>query len=71
MLLLILLLAVSKAVAYAFYGQGTGPIALNKVQCTGTEKTLTDCSYTTYLNGCTHGGDAGVQCVPKSGTYRD
>lgn len=57
----------ASAVAYAFYGQGTGPISLNKVDCVGNESAITDCKYTTYLSGCTHAGDAGVQCVPISG----
>lgn len=57
----------ASAVAYAFYGQGTGPILMTKVACTGTESAIANCKYTTYLSGCTHGDDAGVQCVPLSG----
>ena len=68
-LLLVILVSFvdSKAVAYAFYGQGTGPISMTKVACTGNESAVTNCKYSTYLSGCTHAGDAGVQCVPLSG----
>lgn len=52
----------------AGFGEGTGRIWMNNVQCTGNEKTLMNC--TANLNGmnnCSHVQDAGVRCLP--GTY--
>lgn len=52
-------------VAYrnAFYGEGTGPILLDEVQCTGYEERLDLCSNRGWYNDdCTHQEDAGVQC---------
>ena len=45
----------------AFYGQGTGPIYLDDVQCVGNESNLLNCTYTSQHN-CVHGEDVGVQC---------
>ena len=43
------------------YGQGTGPIHLDDVACTGTEMRLTDCMFNSMAN-CQHSEDAGVTC---------
>jgi len=53
--------------ANAFFGQGTGPILLDDLRCTGTETRLVDCpsngiGISTHCNG--HADDAGVQCQP-------
>ena len=48
---------------FAFFGQGTDPIVLDDVQCTGTETRLIDCPYTATHN-CIHLEDAGVMCQP-------
>ncbi|XP_076139211.1 uncharacterized protein LOC143122237 [Alosa pseudoharengus] len=45
----------------AFYGAGTGEILMDDVRCSGTEKSLTRCSYNSNHN-CGHGEDAGVVC---------
>ena len=45
----------------ATFGQGTGPIFLDNVQCTGTEETLISCQLLTNHN-CGHFEDAGVTC---------
>ena len=52
------------AIAYsnAHYGQGTGPILLDNLACTGTEYNLTSCSYDSDTSDCTHYEDAGVHC---------
>ena len=49
--------------SFAFYGQGTGPIILDDVQCLGTETRLVDCPANALtIHNCVHSEDAGVQC---------
>jgi len=45
---------------------GTGPILLDDVQCTGTEANLLDCTHRqpTGTHNCSHFEDAGVRCTP-------
>ena len=50
---------------FATFGQGTGPIFLDNVQCTGTETSIRDCTHLTNHN-CVHAEDAGATCL---GTY--
>ena len=45
----------------AFFGEGTGPIYLDDVECRGNESRLTDCAYTRQHN-CAHSEDVGIQC---------
>ena len=47
----------------AIFGQGSGPIWLSDVGCSGTEGRLLDCS-TGVVGGhtCSHSDDAGVTC---------
>jgi deleted-in-malignant-brain-tumors protein 1 len=54
----------SIAYANARFGQGTGPVVLNNVACTGTETTVLDCFSDGLFNigSCSHADDAGVQC---------
>ena len=65
-LFIIWLLYSAGATAYLFarYGQGTGPIYLDDVSCTGTESRLVDCRYTANHN-CRHSEDASVSCRGK------
>ena len=52
------------AYSNARFGQGSGPIVLNNLVCTGAEASLLDCSSDGIFNigSCTHADDAGVQC---------
>lgn len=45
----------------AYFGQGTGPIYLDNVNCIGSESSLLNCTHITNHN-CIHSEDAGVAC---------
>ena len=54
------------AVGYAFYGQGSGPIHLDDVGCSGSEVRLDSCSSSIIGDhNCFHWEDAGVICECK------
>ena len=47
------------------FGQGTGRIWLDNVQCTGSERELLDClASSNGVNSCMHTQDVGVRCLP-------
>ncbi|XP_006867522.1 PREDICTED: deleted in malignant brain tumors 1 protein-like [Chrysochloris asiatica] len=47
----------------AQFGQGSGPILLDNVQCSGTEASLGQCAHADWFaHNCWHGEDAGVIC---------
>ena len=48
----------------AYFGAGSGPSWYYSVRCIGTERNLTECSYSNYNFGsaCPHSQDAGVVC---------
>ena len=56
----------ASAVNSAHFGQGSGPILLNNVQCIGYESRLTDCPFG-RVSGCFHSEDAGVRCSQRTG----
>ena len=48
----------------AFYGQGSGQIWLDELNCTGTELTIEYCSHNGWGNqNCSHKEDASVKCA--------
>ncbi|XP_010129590.1 PREDICTED: soluble scavenger receptor cysteine-rich domain-containing protein SSC5D, partial [Buceros rhinoceros silvestris] len=48
----------------ARFGQGSGPIWLDNVECAGTEAALSECQARPWgVNNCHHGEDAGVTCT--------
>ncbi|XP_010017086.1 PREDICTED: scavenger receptor cysteine-rich domain-containing group B protein-like, partial [Nestor notabilis] len=58
--------AVASAYGAAHFGQGSGPIWLDNVQCNGSEAALAECSAQPWgVNDCNHGHDAGVVCADE------
>ena len=57
-----------EAVLQAFFGEGSGGIFLDNLNCTGDEQDLWDCPRNEWgEHNCDHSGDAGVKCSK----YRD
>uniref|UniRef100_A0A3P8VYE0 Neurotrypsin n=1 Tax=Cynoglossus semilaevis TaxID=244447 RepID=A0A3P8VYE0_CYNSE len=56
---------VAKAWSWAHFGQGSGPILLDAVKCTGNELFLDQCHHGDWeQHNCDHMEDAGVSCSP-------
>ncbi|XP_078101049.1 uromodulin-like isoform X2 [Sander vitreus] len=54
---------VQSATSSAYFGQGTGPIWMDQVSCTGSESLLSECGHRGFgTHSCNHGEDAGVIC---------
>lgn len=53
-------------VVRAGFGQGTGTIWLDNVDCVGSEGTLIQCPANAFgRHNCDHSEDAGVRCLSK------
>uniref|UniRef100_A0A4W5PHE7 Lysyl oxidase homolog n=1 Tax=Hucho hucho TaxID=62062 RepID=A0A4W5PHE7_9TELE len=49
-------------------GQGMGPVHMNEVKCSGSEKSVTECFFNKESLGCSHEEDAAITCnVPAMG----
>ena len=54
------------AAAGAYFGEGTGPILLDNVECTGNEERITACPHQRIgQHNCLHSEDASVICQRK------
>lgn len=52
----------AQSVSGAGFGQGTGPVLLDQVACSGSETSLLDCTSVSSAISCPHSQDAGVRC---------
>ena len=59
------------AIKSAGFGQGSGPIWLDSVSCSGRESVLASCGHlgVNVTRSCTHSKDAGVRCSGEQGSY--
>lgn len=66
----IIFIAGAYGAANAAYGQGTGPIYMNNLQCVGSEASLVDCRRIELSERtCTHSNDAGVSCLARTSKH--
>ena len=50
------------------YGEGSGQIWLNNVNCVGNESNIANCSHNGWgIDDCSHSKDAGVKCAASYG----
>ena len=48
------------------FGPGNGPVYISYMDCTGSEKSVVECSHSQYGSSfCHHDQDAGVVCVGR------
>uniref|UniRef100_A0A452ST59 Neurotrypsin n=1 Tax=Ursus americanus TaxID=9643 RepID=A0A452ST59_URSAM len=56
---------IAKAWNQAYFGEGSGPILLDEVRCTGNELSIEQCPKSSWgEHNCDHKEDAGVSCTP-------
>ena len=60
-----------QAVIGAYFGEGSGLVLLDDVNCDGSEKSLISCSTGSSIgqHNCNHGEDAGVSCQGGNGEH--
>ncbi|XP_073093187.1 neurotrypsin isoform X5 [Manis javanica] len=59
---------IAKAWNQAYFGEGSGPVMLDEVRCTGNELSIEQCSKRSWgEHNCDHKEDAGVSCTPLTG----
>ena len=63
--------SLGQSLSSAYFGEGSGPIWLNKIACTGSESTLASCGHlgVSLTRSCSHSKDAGVRCHGTQGKY--
>lgn len=60
---MLIFLSTAEAVSTAHFGQGSGQIWMDGVNCRGSETSLAKCSFNGFgTNDCSHAEDAGVIC---------
>ncbi|XP_072172288.1 scavenger receptor cysteine-rich domain-containing protein DMBT1-like [Diadema setosum] len=58
----------SEEMCCAAFGEGSGPILLDNVECSGSENSLAECRHNGFgENNCLHGEDAAVRCIEERG----
>nr|XP_034316959.1 deleted in malignant brain tumors 1 protein-like isoform X6 [Crassostrea gigas] len=63
--------ATSEAYGGAVYGQGSGPIWLDDVNCKGSETSIEKCSHRPWgSHNCNHGDDVSINCLPNDTDVR-
>ena len=56
------------AIKLAHYGESSGEIRLDNINCTGTELTIENCSHNGWgIHNCDHEESAGVVCAASNG----
>jgi len=59
-----------QAIGFSEFGEGTGPILLDSVECNGDESSIDQCSHAGWeTHDCSHYEDASVICDQGSGGY--
>ncbi|KAJ8043107.1 Galectin-3-binding protein B [Holothuria leucospilota] len=53
----------------AFFGEGSGLIWSNELQCTGNESLLSECKSQPLELDCNHGQDVGILCEAEKSTF--
>ncbi|XP_062591604.1 deleted in malignant brain tumors 1 protein-like, partial [Saccostrea cucullata] len=62
----------AKSFKYAFFGQGSGPILLDDVNCRGSETNIEECPHNGWQShNCGHHEDASVRCSEEALTTAD
>ena len=59
-----MLLTGAIALSLAYFGEGSGTVHLNYIQCYGTEYNLTECETANNTGLISHSKEVGVMCQP-------